>query len=274
LSVVCKSCGSEVSPYVTECPYCGHRLRKRAPRLEREGDEIKVREGRRERRRRLKREKRLARAAEMDEDGKRTGRRLLSLSELEIGALPVATIGVLGVSAVLIVLQRAVPWNAFEVGAIAGPIGDEFWRYLAAPFVYEDMGAFLVTGGAIAIFGTAVERRIGSVATLTLILVCGAGGFLIADAIAGLGLDDFFVAAGGNGIALGLLAAWLMLWRAEAETTFSEPLDVIGVTVIAVVLLVLPLVEVTADPIAGLAGGALGLLLGKMAAGRVASGAG
>ena len=23
LSVVCKSCGSEVSPYVTECPYCG-----------------------------------------------------------------------------------------------------------------------------------------------------------------------------------------------------------------------------------------------------------
>ncbi|KAA0269287.1 MAG: zinc-ribbon domain-containing protein, partial [Acidobacteria bacterium] len=38
LSVVCRSCGSEVSPYVTECPYCGHRLRKRAPRLEREGD--------------------------------------------------------------------------------------------------------------------------------------------------------------------------------------------------------------------------------------------
>src|SRR5215213_3502318 len=37
LFVVCKSCGSEVSPYVTECPYCGTRLRKRAPKIEREG---------------------------------------------------------------------------------------------------------------------------------------------------------------------------------------------------------------------------------------------
>src|SRR5207249_7146756 len=34
LFVVCKQCGSEVSPYITECPYCGNRLRKRAPKLE------------------------------------------------------------------------------------------------------------------------------------------------------------------------------------------------------------------------------------------------
>src|SRR3712207_4222232 len=37
LFVVCKSCGSEVSPYITECPYCGTRLRKRAPKLDRGG---------------------------------------------------------------------------------------------------------------------------------------------------------------------------------------------------------------------------------------------
>src|SRR5438874_9652817 len=37
LFVVCKSCGSEVSPYITECPYCGNRLRKRAPKIERGG---------------------------------------------------------------------------------------------------------------------------------------------------------------------------------------------------------------------------------------------
>src|ERR1700758_420608 len=37
LFVVCKNpdCGQEVSPYVTECPYCGTRLRKRAPKLDR-----------------------------------------------------------------------------------------------------------------------------------------------------------------------------------------------------------------------------------------------
>src|SRR3954464_7901235 len=37
LFVVCKNCGSEVSPYVTECPYCGQRVRKRAPKLDKEG---------------------------------------------------------------------------------------------------------------------------------------------------------------------------------------------------------------------------------------------
>ncbi|MGB3099194.1 MAG: zinc-ribbon domain-containing protein, partial [Solirubrobacterales bacterium] len=87
LSVVCKSCGSEVSPYVTECPYCGHRLRKRAPELEREGDEIKVRESRSEKRRRRKLLKRDERAA----DGVHRERRgLPTFGALEIGSRPVA----------------------------------------------------------------------------------------------------------------------------------------------------------------------------------------
>src|SRR5277367_2807278 len=37
LFVVCKQCGSHVSPYITECPYCGNRLRRRAPKLPKEG---------------------------------------------------------------------------------------------------------------------------------------------------------------------------------------------------------------------------------------------
>ncbi len=61
LFVVCKHCGSEVSPYITECPYCGHRLRRRAPKLPREGapapssawrarpDWLEIRRGRRTR---------------------------------------------------------------------------------------------------------------------------------------------------------------------------------------------------------------------------------
>src|SRR5947208_5248319 len=47
LFVICKSCGAEVSPYITECPYCGNRLRKRAPKLDRDG---RVTEKRRRRR--------------------------------------------------------------------------------------------------------------------------------------------------------------------------------------------------------------------------------
>lgn len=247
---------------MTECPYCGHRLRRRAPDLEREGDEIKVRETRRERRRREKERRRLDR--EMGDS-----RRLPSVGALELGSRPTATASVLLVSAILLIVQRAVPLSLAEAGAIVGPVGSDYWRYLVAPFVYQDIGALLVIGAVIAIFGVAVERRMGSVATLTLIIACGTGGLLAADLAATAGLDDFLIAAGGNGVALGLLACWLMLQRAEAKVMFTEPLDVIGVSTIAIVILLIPVFEVTADPIAGLTGGLLGLLLGHLAARRL-----
>src|SRR5512144_1518533 len=49
LFVVCKNCRAEVSPYITECPYCGTRLRKRAPKLERGGVPKAPRSARRKR---------------------------------------------------------------------------------------------------------------------------------------------------------------------------------------------------------------------------------
>ncbi len=49
LFVVCRNCGSEVSPYVTECPYCGQRVRKRAPKLDRSGGEPQPKKRRRRR---------------------------------------------------------------------------------------------------------------------------------------------------------------------------------------------------------------------------------
>lgn len=255
LSVVCRSCGSEVSPYVTECPYCGHRLRKRAPQLEREGDEIRVRESRRDKRRRLRRERGDDRRASFDS-----------------GARPLATIVTLAIGGILIVLGQAVPLSLEEVGAIVGPVGSEPWRYVTAPFAYDDLGAFLITAIAIGVFGSAVERRLGTLATAILIFASGTLGMLAAGAAAEAGLTGFLVALGGNGVALGLLGAWLILWRAEADAPGSEPLDAIGVAAVAVVLLLLPLVEVGADPIAGLVGGLVGLLMGSMAARRAAAG--
>jgi len=53
LSVVCRSCGEEVSPYVTECPYCGTRLRKRAPDLGPGKDAMRSERSRRGGRRKL-----------------------------------------------------------------------------------------------------------------------------------------------------------------------------------------------------------------------------
>ena len=54
LFVVCKNCGSEVSPYVTECPYCGQRVRKRAPKIDR-SDAARPTQKRRRRARKLPR---------------------------------------------------------------------------------------------------------------------------------------------------------------------------------------------------------------------------
>jgi membrane associated rhomboid family serine protease len=242
-----------VSPYVTECPYCGHRLRKRAPKLEREGDEIRVHESRRERRRRLRAERAAERSISFD-----------------FTARPLATIATLLIGGALIVLGQAVPLNLSEIGAIVGPPGDEPWRYVTAPFAYDDIGAFFVTALAIGVFGSAVERRLGTLATITLILATGVLGMLAAGAVQSAGITDTVVAYGGNGIALGLLGAWLMLRRAEEGGSWDD-VDVLGAGVATAVLLLLPLAEQGADPIAGVAGGIVGTAMGALAARRAAA---
>jgi membrane associated rhomboid family serine protease/DNA-directed RNA polymerase subunit RPC12/RpoP len=250
LSVVCKNCGAEVSPYVTECPYCGTRLRKRAPKLERVGDEVRVREGRRDRRRR--------RAAERRE---RRGERLAVLADR-----PVATIAAILAPAVLLVVERATNLSVFDLGAIVGPVGDEWWRYLAAPFVYDDIGYLFACGLALAIFVPGIEARVGVVPALLLIVGCGALGMLAADGLDTAFGDGIVVAAGGNGIALGCVAAWVVMRDAERRADPTEEYDRIAVAVVTVVLLLLPLIEDFADPWAGLVGGLVGAACGLAAA--------
>ncbi len=77
---------------------------------------------------------------------------------------------------------------------------------------------------------------------------------------------DVEVIAGGNGMALGAVAAWFAIRRAEAHGAIDEEYDVIGVVVAAAVLLALPIFESTADLFAGLVGGAVGGLAGLAAA--------
>jgi membrane associated rhomboid family serine protease len=250
LSVVCKNCGAEVSPYVTECPYCGTRLRKRAPKLERVGDEVRVREGRREKRRR--------RAAARRE---RRSERMAVLADR-----PVATIAAILAPALLVVVERASNLTVFDLGAIVGPVDSEWWRYFAAPFVYDDIGYLFACGLAIAIFVPGIESRLGAIPAALLIVGAGALGMLAADGVDTAFGDGIFLAAGGNGIALGCLAAWLVLRDAERRADPTEEYDRIAVAVAAVVLLLLPLVEDFADPWAGLAGGLVGGACGLAAA--------
>lgn len=251
--MVCKSCGSEVSPYVTECPYCGHRLRKRAPKLERAGDEIKVKEGRRERRARKRAEK-----------AEQRRQRLPKMPELDLdasGGPPLAVIGVLLSAALLLVVQRAVPLFPGEVGAVIGPLDGEWWRALTAPFVFDDLGYLIACGAAIAIFGTSLERRLGTLPVLILAISAGALGVLVAAEAAG---SD--VVAGANGIGLAMVGAWAMFARRRPTEPGEIDWDMWGAAAAASVLLLLPLVEVTADPVAGISGGIWGVLMGEVGA--------
>jgi membrane associated rhomboid family serine protease len=246
LSVICKNCGSEVSPYVTECPYCGARLRKRAPKLERRGDGFEAKPGRRAGRRMLRvRIPRLARGA--------------------VAPRPYATLAAIAVPAVLLLVQKATGATLIGVGALVAPAEGEWWRYLTAPFAYTDVGYLFVVGVGLAIFAGGVERRLGSAATAVLMLACGALGMLAAGGIADA-RGDLTVVAGGNGMALGALAAWFALRRAEARQAIDRDYDPIAVLVALAVLLALPIFESTADVFAGLAGGAVGGLAGLAAA--------
>ena len=253
LSVVCKNCGSEVSPYVTECPYCGTRLRKRAPKLERIGDEVRVQEDRTDRRRRKAAQRR----------GRLSSRRE-SLEDLTVK--PVITALALLAPALLLVVERATNLSVFDLGALVGPVGDEFWRYFAAPFVYDDIGYLFACGLAIAIFLPPIERRVGSFASLLLVIGTGALGMLAAVGIESSFGDGVTVAAGGNAIALGVLAAFVVIRDAERRADPTDEYDQIAIAVAAVVLLLLPLLEDFASLSAGIAGGLVGAACGLGAA--------
>src|SRR5215218_8510477 len=249
LSVVCKSCGSEVSPYVTECPYCGTRLRKRAPKLERRGEGREPRESRRDRRRR--------RSAERRE--RREELRRLSLT----AERPYVTLAAILIPAALIIVDRASNLSLFDLGLVVGPAAvNPWWHYLAAPFVYDNIGYLFAVGVALALFVPGLERRLGAVPTVLLLLACGALGALAAPGLDDAVGDGFTLAAGGNGIAVGALGAWFMVRRADAREDPTEEVDTIPVVVAAVVLLALPLVNDYANEWSGIVGGLVGLAAG------------
>jgi membrane associated rhomboid family serine protease len=223
---------------VTECPYCGTRLRKRAPKLELRGDELAPRESRRVRRR-------IARTQRAERLGER----------------PYAVIAAIVIPAVLLLVRVASPaLDSHDLGAIVGPVQDEWWRYLAAPFIYPDIGYLFVASIGIAMFGIAVEQRLGFIPTVVLILACGGLGMLAADGIqtAFASNNDILFASGGNGIALGLLAAWAVMRAAEVRARPDEDVEVIGAAVAAAVLILLPLVDDYANVFAGLGGALVG----------------
>ena len=248
LFVVCKNCGSEVSPYVTECPYCGQRVRKRAPKLERAGLDAEPRAKQRR--------------------GPRLGRpRPDAGSEIAPETRPTATIALVALSliATLVLATQEVGLN--DVGGIVVPLDVQPWRYLSAPFVHDNLGYQFVALVAVGVFGSLVERRFGAPALLLVFLAAGAAGAAAAVAV-DLGplfeSNSLYLVLGANGSALGLLSAWYVDDRRAARAGDDRGNDLIGVYVFAVVLLALPVAVAEASVVAGLAGALVGALLGGL----------
>src|SRR5947209_5082081 len=118
LFVICKNCGSEVSPYITECPYCGNRLRKRAPKIDREGRVA-------ERRRRRPPAPALPRLKRGEIPGIRPE------------SHPYATIGLVLAGIVGCLLWRTSLVDLSQLIIIGKPNG-HWWKLITAPFVYSN----------------------------------------------------------------------------------------------------------------------------------------
>jgi membrane associated rhomboid family serine protease len=238
LFVVCKNCQAEVSPYITECPYCGTRLRKRAPKLDKGG---------------------------VPKEARRRRRPKASLPRLRPGEIPGVRVDYARPYATfLLVLAAAVVtlgWRADVISVadliLVGPIGDEHWRSVTTMFVYDQTGYQIAALAAIFLFGWLLERRHGLWVPLVVFLLGGGAGSELANAT-----DAEPIVLGGNGGALALLAAWSvrdLLGRRHGEEDDS---DMLAVLFIAAVLVLLPLATTDAHPMAGLGGGVVGLILG------------
>jgi membrane associated rhomboid family serine protease len=252
LFVVCKNCQAEVSPYITECPYCGTRLRKRAPKIERPDAPAKP----------AKRSPRLAgRGRERPQRKKpNASQRLGRLKTGEIPGVrgdehgkPWATIVLVALSFGLWLSLAFYVRSDFALTAIGG----DPWRFFTASLLNDGTAAQFAAVVGLGVFGWLIERRQGSIVVVALFLLCGPGALATATAV-----DPGAVVFGTHGAALGMLCAWLVpvaLRRRRSDG--DDDVDLLGVLVIAAVLLLVPLLS-QGSALAGVIGGALGALGG------------
>jgi membrane associated rhomboid family serine protease len=241
LFVICKNCSSEVSPYVTECPYCGQRVRKRAPKIER-GEAAEPKPPRRQR---------------------------TSLPRLKRGEIPgiaaetrpYGTLALIAAALAVLVVYAGDELTIADNLALIGPIDGEWWKLVTTSFVHLDhFGYAFVALTAVGVFGTLLERRFGLPFVVATFLLAGAGGAAFA-----LALDSAPIVIGANGAALGLLCAWLVDdWLARRRGDDREN-DLLGVYVFAAVLLLMSVAEPDANILAAVGGAATGTVIGAIA---------
>jgi Rhomboid family len=237
LFVICKNCSSEVSPYITECPYCGHRLRKRAPKIERSG-QVKRPRGAKVRR--------PPRAPAMP------------AFEADESRRPHATLVLLGASLFFVVLVVFVDRGRL---GIVSRLSDDPWKAVTSIFVYDNGWYELAALLAIGVYGWRLELRHGPIPVVALFLLGGVGGM----ALAGVA-DPTPFAFGGNGLGLALLSAWAVADLQRARHNEDHDGDLTGTLVIAALLVAMSAATAEASIIAAGTGVVAGLATGHVLA--------
>jgi membrane associated rhomboid family serine protease len=139
------------------------------------------------------------------------------------------------------------------------PGADEPWRAVTSLFAYTHTAYEIAVVGSVALFGWLLERRHGACAPLLVFFVDGEVG-----EYADIQLSKDTVVLGANGAALGLLAAWSMRDVLGRRQGHEDESDLLGVLAIAALLVLLPLASEEAGGVAGLVGGAIGIVLGLL----------
>jgi membrane associated rhomboid family serine protease len=217
LFVICRSCGSEVSPYITECPYCGNRLRKRAPKLDRHG---RVTEKRR-------------RPPTPSLPRLRRG----EIPGIRAESRPYATMLLVAAGLVGALLWRTSLFGLDQVVIAYQKPGTHWWRLITAPFIYSNVGYAFICLGVIALYGWLLERRYGPLPVVALFAVGAVGGTAATAAV----YSAPFV-LGANGAALALLCAWAIPDLISLRHGEEIDGDLLGTAVLAVVVALMPLV--------------------------------
>jgi membrane associated rhomboid family serine protease len=219
LFVVCNECGSEVSPYVTECPYCGNRLRKRAPDIK----SIKKREEKAKRR-----QQKAARGGRW----RRRGDKPEVPAYLQTSRPPIGMTIFIGAAITLSLLTRLDRFPTEDFVVLGGLAGQP-WKFVTSPMIHVGFGFAFVCLVGCGIFGSALERRFGAIETLAVAIVCGAFGVGIELLVATVPVVN-----GANGVALGLLACWLIV---VVTTEDIRDADIYGLVAVGALLLAMPL---------------------------------
>jgi membrane associated rhomboid family serine protease len=239
LFVVCRSCGAEVSKYVTECPYCGARMQQRAPKIARGRIAASGTQPKRQRKRRQ--------------------RSPLAASGPRKPLVSATLAAACAIGAVLIVPGVVL---ASEVGVV-GQLDGQWWRLVTASFFADNLWYTAASVAAIALFGGLIEREHGPFVAGGCFAICAVGGMAAA-----AGLESIPLALGANAAALGLIGAWVITPVLQTRRGEQPSVDLIGTAVCAAVLLLMPLAAVEASSTAGTVGLIIGLLAGMILARR------